>query len=255
MKNSNDIIHAALEMKIAIPAFNIAHLAMIEPIVHAIINQDSFALLEVSRIDWLKFGANSPTAVIEEYRKWEDASFVRIHLDHVPVIDEDGNSVDYRGIIEQAIKIGYQSLMVDGSRLSLDENIRVTAEIANLCHQTGLPCEAELGAVMGHEGGPLPPYEDLFASGKGFTRPDEAARFVRETGCDWLSVAIGNVHGAVSDALRDQKKVRARLNLDHLDGLFRETGIPRSPTWGVWNRTRRHPGGNAAWDCEDQCRY
>ena len=44
---------------------------------------------------------------------------------------------------------------------------------------------------------------------------------MRETGCDWLSVAIGNVHGAISGARKDQKKVEARLNLDHLERLRR----------------------------------
>src|SRR5208283_2185182 len=74
--------------------------------------------------------------------------------------------------------------------------------------------------------GPLPPYEELFRSGRGFTRPDEAARFVRESGCDWLSVAIGNIHGAVGEATKDQKKVEARLALDHLSKLADVTGVP-----------------------------
>jgi fructose/tagatose bisphosphate aldolase len=66
----------------------------------------------------------------------------------------------------------------------------------------------------------------LFASGKGFTRVDEARRFVRETGCDWLSVAIGNVHGAIAAGARDKKKIAARLDLDHLDRLHEAVGIP-----------------------------
>ncbi len=49
---------------------------------------------------------------------------------------------------------------------------------------------------------------------------------MRETGCDWLSVAIGNIHGAVSGALKDKKKVEARLNLDHLERLRQATGVP-----------------------------
>ena len=72
----------------------------------------------------------------------------------------------------------------------------------------------------------MPPYEELFASGRGFTRPDEAARFVRESGCDWLSVAIGNIHGAIGEATRNQKKPEARLSLDHLGKLAAVTGIP-----------------------------
>ena len=114
--------------------------------------------------------------------------------------------------------------MVDGSRLSLADNIEATRQVAELAHAAGVPCEAELGAVLGHEAGPLPPYEELYESGKGFTDVQQAEQFVRETGCDWLSVAIGNIHGAVSEALRDKKKVEAKLNLDHLDKLQQATG-------------------------------
>jgi fructose/tagatose bisphosphate aldolase len=108
----------------------------------------------------------------------------------------------------------------------LDENIRITAEVANLGHAHGRPVEAELGAVMGHEAGPMPPYEELFASGKGFTDVEEARRFALESGCDWLSVAIGNIHGAIATGTRDQKKVEARLNLERLGTLSEATGRP-----------------------------
>ena len=226
MKSSNDIMHAAQRLGVGLPAFNIAHLPMTEPVIRAVVDQDSFALIEVSRIDCVKFGARSSAAVMEEYQKWADPGHVRIHLDHTPVIDEDGQRVDYRALIVEALTQGYESVMVDASRLPLEENIRVTREIAELGHSSGVPCESELGAVLGHEAGPLPPYEELFASGKGFTRPDEAARFVQETGCDWLSVAIGNIHGAVSEATRDQKKIQARLALNHLDTLRKSARVP-----------------------------
>jgi ketose-bisphosphate aldolase len=226
MKNTRDIIQKARQLGLGIPAFNVAHLPMTEPIIRAVRDQDSFALVEVSRIDWIKFGAKSPAAVIAEYHKYEDPKFVRIHLDHVPVIDEDKVKVDYRAIIAEAISLGYQSVMIDASRLSLEDNIRATREIADLARASGVPVEAELGAVLGHEDGPLPPYEELFTSGRGFTRPDEAARFVRESGCDWLSVAIGNIHGAVGEATKDAKKVEARLALDHLSKLAEITGVP-----------------------------
>lgn len=226
MKSSSEIIRAARGLGIGLPAFNIAHLPMTEPVIRAVADQDSFAMVEVSRIDWMKFGAKSPAAVIDEFNKWVKPDHVRMHLDHVPVIDEDGKRVDYRAVISEAIAQGYQSVMVDASRLTLDENIRATREVSEIAHKAGVPCESELGAVLGHEAGPLPPYEELFASGKGFTRPEEAARFVRESGCDWLSVAIGNIHGAVSEATRDQKKVEARLALDHLETLAKVTGVP-----------------------------
>ena len=226
MKNTRDIIRRARELGLGIPAFNVAHLPMTEPIIRAVRDQDSFALVEVSRIDWVKFGAKSPAAVVAEYKRHDDPRFVRLHLDHVPVIDEDHKKVDYRSIIREAIDLGYQSVMIDASRLSLDENIRATREVAEIARRAGVPVEAELGAVLGHEAGPLPPYEELFKSGKGFTRPDEAARFARESGCDWLSVAIGNIHGAVGEATKDQKKLEARLSLDHLAKLAEVTGVP-----------------------------
>ena len=226
MKTTSDILRKARELGLGLPAFNIAHLPMTEPVIRAVRDQDSFALVEVSRIDWVKFGAQSPAAVIGEFNKWNDPQHVRIHLDHVPVIDEDQKKVDYRAVITEAIALGYQSVMIDASRLSLEDNIRATREVADLAHASGIPVESELGAVLGHEAGPLPPYEELFKSGKGFTRPEEATRFVKESGCDWLSVAIGNIHGAVGDATKDQKKLEARLSLDHLQTLSTATGIP-----------------------------
>ena len=226
MKSTGEIIRKARELGIGLPAFNVAHLPMTEPIIRAVRDQGSFALIEVSRIDWVKFGARSPAEVIAEYRKWADPAHVRIHLDHVPVIDEDHQTVDYRAIITDAIALGYQSVMVDASRLSLEDNIRVTHEVAGMAHPSGVAVEAELGAVLGHEAGPLPPYEELFASGKGFTRVEEARRFVTESSCDWLSVAIGNIHGAVGEATKDQKKLEARLSLPHLKKLAEVTGIP-----------------------------
>ena len=144
----------------------------------------------------------------------------------MPVIDEDNVQVDYEDVIRRAIDAGYGSVMVDGSRLPLEENIACTRRIAEMAHAAGIPVEGELGAVLGHEAGPLPPYDELFASGRGFTDPEEAARFVGETGVDWLSVAIGNIHGAIADATRKEKKIQARLNLEHLSRISEAARIP-----------------------------
>ena len=162
----------------------------------------------------------------EEFAKWRQPDYVRLHLDHVPVIDEDNQRVDVLPIFKEAIALGYESVMIDGSRLPLDENIKATRQVVELAHAADIPVEAELGAVLGHEAGPLPPYEELYASGKGFTDVREAGRFVRETECDWLSVAIGNIHGAIAAGRKDQKKVEARLNLNRLEQLHSAACIP-----------------------------
>jgi len=220
------IMETACRNGVAIPAFNIPYLPMVEPIARAIVDSNSFALIEVARLEWEKFESESPKAVIDEYLKFRNPKHIRIHLDHVPAIDEDGKVVDYIQIIQDAIALGYESVMFDGSRLNLDENISATKKVAELAHEAGIACEAELGAVLGHEEGPLPPYDAFFKSGKGFTDIKEAQRFVKETACDWLSVAIGNIHGNIAKATRDEKKVEARLNLKHLEKLHQATNIP-----------------------------
>ncbi len=227
MKNSTGaILQKAHEQGLAIPAFNIPYLPMMEPVVQAVADLDSFALIAVARLEWTKFEAKGPTAIAETFARCQNPGHVRLHLDHVPVIDEDNLRVDPRPIFEEAIRAGYGSLMVDGSRLGLAENIEAVRPLVELGHAHGKPVEAELGAVFGHENGPMPSYEELYTSGKGFTDVEEARRFVQETGCDWLSVAIGNVHGAIAAGRKDQKKVEARLNLERLDQIHQAVGIP-----------------------------
>jgi ketose-bisphosphate aldolase len=222
----HEILHRAHRLGLAIPAFNIPYLPMLEPVVQAVADTDSFALIATARLEWIKFEAGGPAQVAREFARWSKPDYVRLHLDHVPVIDEDNLRVDTLPIFREAIQLGYESLMIDGSRLPLEENILAVRPVVELAQAAGIPVEAELGAVLGHESGPMPSYEELYASGKGFTDPEEARRFVRETGCDWLSVAIGNIHGAIAAGRKDLKKVEARLNLERLEMLNRAAGVP-----------------------------
>ncbi|MEM9627999.1 MAG: class II fructose-bisphosphate aldolase [Pseudomonadota bacterium] len=98
---------------------------------------------------------------------------VVLHLDHGFTIEE----------CRQAIDCGFTSVMFDGSRKPLQQNIEETAEIANLAHAADISCEGEIGFV-GYDRG------EHSAS----TDPDEAARFASETGIDAMAISIGNVH-------------------------------------------------------------
>jgi len=220
------IVTNAWKAGLLVPAFNIPYLPMVEPVIRAVVDEDVFALLEVARVEWQKFESRSMAAVYGEFHRYADPAYVCLHLDHIPVIDEDGRRVDHLDIIREAIELGFDSVMVDGSRLDLEENIRETRRVVELAHEAGIPCEAELGAVLGHEAGPLPAYEEIFSSGRGFTDPQEAASFVAESGCDWLSVAFGNIHGRISQAVRDEKKVAARLDISHLKAIGEAAGVP-----------------------------
>jgi len=220
------IMRAAFKAGIVVPAYNVAYVPMLRPIVETLAALRCFSLVEVARPDVEKFGAVSIAAVSDEFERVGDRGVSRLHLDHAPVIDEDGRRFDWRSLVAEALDLGFDSVMIDGSRLSLEENMREAGAAAEMAHKAGRPVEAELGAVLGHEAGPLPPYEELFKTGRGFTAPEDAKRFVEATGVDWLSVACGNVHGAISKAERDKDKVQARLDIDHLKKLRQATGIP-----------------------------
>jgi ketose-bisphosphate aldolase len=220
------IVKKAWEKGMVIPGFNIPYLPMMEPVVRALRDTGTFGLIMVARLEWLKFKSESMKSIRDEYEKLKDLRYTRLHLDHVPVIDEDNLLTDFEHIIGEAIDLGYDSVMIDGSRLSLSGNIEKTRLIVELAHKSGIAVESELGAVMGHESGPLPPYDELFASGKGFTSPEEAKRFVEESRTDWLSVAIGNVHGAISAVTRTEKKIEARLAISHLKIINESVHIP-----------------------------
>ena len=95
------------------------------------------------------------------------------HLDHGYSIEE----------CRVAIDCGFTSVMYDGSRKPLAQNIDETARIAEMAHQAGISCEGEIGFV-GYDGG---------AESSG-TDPDEAAQFARQTGVDAMAISVGNVH-------------------------------------------------------------
>ena len=225
--NAKRIVDKALANGYVVPAFNVPHLPMIKPITQAVADEESIGMIQVARLEWEKFESESLERVAEEYAKYQKPGYTLLHLDHVPVIDEDHLEVDYLEVIGRAIKAGYQSVMVDGSRLDLAGNIEATAKAAALAHAAGIPIEAELGAVMGHESAQQAiPYEEIFAGKMGFTDVDEAIRFVRESQCDWLSVAVGSVHGAIAENLLDKKKPAAKLDIERIAQLEEALKIP-----------------------------
>jgi ketose-bisphosphate aldolase len=221
-----EAILLARKKETAVPAFNIPYLPMVEPVARAVADEQIAAIIHVARVEWEKFSSESLEAVAREYRKYEKPTYTFLGLDHVPVIDEDLQRVDYLPIIKRALDEGYKSVMIDASRLDLAGNIGVTKEVADLVHRYGVACEGELGAVMGHESGPMLSYEEIFTNKTGFTDLEEAKSYAKESHCDWMSVAVGNIHGAVAEATRHQKKPAARLDVDHIAALYAATNIP-----------------------------
>ncbi|WP_206452927.1 class II fructose-bisphosphate aldolase [Aurantimonas marina] len=119
------------------------------------------------------------------------------HLDH-GYTDEE---------CREAIDCGFSSVMFDGSRKPLDENIAKTARIAEIAHAAGVSIEGEIGFVGYSQG-----------EASAGTTPDEAARFAAESGVDAMAVSIGNVH------LQQEKA--AEIDLDALRAIEAVTDLP-----------------------------
>ena len=114
---------------------------------------------------------------------------------------------------EQALKLGFTSIMYDCSTLEYEENIARVAELSELCHKNGVSMEGELGHVGDNEGsGRLSSPSDYY------TDPETAEDFVKRTGIDVLAVAVGNAHG--------DYKFPPKLDFERIDAIARKTSLP-----------------------------
>ncbi len=162
----------------AVGAFNVENMEMVQAVVAAaeelrapVILQTTPSTIRYADLSYY-YAAGKVAA--------EKASVpVAVHLDH-------GSSFE---LAMKALRVGYTSIMIDGSHESLEENIRLSKAVADACHPAGVPVEAELGKVGGKE--------DSLDGGSGnpYTDPSEAKLFVSATGVDFLAVAIGTAHG------------------------------------------------------------
>lgn len=126
---------------------------------------------------------------------------IAVHLDHGLKIET----------VEKALKMGFTSVMFDGSTLPLEENIKAVKQVREMADQYGATVEAELGVVGGNEG-------DGAAHEILCTNPEDAKLFCDETGVDALAVAIGNAHG--------NYPVLPNLRFDVLDDINKLTPTP-----------------------------
>ena len=115
-------------------------------------------------------------------------------------------------LVEEAIRLGYTSVMYDGSMLSFEENARMTQKLARLAHEAGASLEAEIGHV-GSNGS-----AEEALSRTVYTQPEEALRFAQESGCDALAVAIGTAHGVY--------KSRPKLDIGCLERIAKACPTP-----------------------------
>lgn len=138
---------------------------------------------------------------------------VALHLDH-------GDGFER---CMQALRVGYTSVMIDGSHVGFEDNIALTKSVAAVGAAMGVPVEAELGKVGGKEDdGPAVEGENPY------TDPDEAREFVERTGCTSLAIGVGTAHGVYTETPHiEQDVVRAiRDAVDVPLVLHGTSGVP-----------------------------
>ncbi len=174
-----------------IGAFNVIQLEHAEALVAAAETVGVPVVLQISQNAVDYHGGLEPVAAATLAVARQSAVPVIVHLDHA----------ERRDLVEEAVRLGFDSVMYDGSRLPYAENVNATAAVVASCHAAGVAVEAELGEVGGKDG--------VHAPGAR-TDPAEAAAFVAATGVDSLAVAVGTSHAMTSrDAVVDLSLIGA----------------------------------------------
>ena len=174
-----EVLSAADKGGYAVGAFNANNMEIVQSIIAAAIEENSPVILQASQGALSYAGLENIVALVEIAVKKTDLPVV-LHLDH---------GTDFAQVM-RCIRHGFSSVMFDGSKLSLEENIAVTQRVMEVASAVNVSVEAELGKIGGVEDDVSVDERDAL-----FTNPAEAQRFVKETGVDALAVAIGTAHG------------------------------------------------------------
>ncbi|MBQ8563352.1 MAG: class II fructose-1,6-bisphosphate aldolase [Firmicutes bacterium] len=177
---TKDMFAKALTSDYAIGAFNVNNMEIIQGIVDAAKEEQSALILQVSA-GARKYAKPAYLTKLVEAAILDTGLDIALHLDH---------GEDFE-ICKKCVDDGFTSVMIDGSKHSFEDNIRITKEVVEYAHAHGVVVEAELGKLAGVEDN-----VKVDARSATFTDPDEAAEFVERTGVDSLAIAIGTSHGA-----------------------------------------------------------
>ncbi|QSQ08447.1 Fructose-bisphosphate aldolase [Koleobacter methoxysyntrophicus] len=197
-----EILQDARKGSYAVGAFNTNNMEIVQAIVEAAVEENSPVILQASQGALKYAGIEYITAMVKAAAEIAPIP-IALHLDH-------GTSFEQ---IVKCIRYGFTSVMIDGSKYPLEENIRITKKVVEIAGAVGVSVEAELGKIGGTE-------DDISVSEKEayMTDPQEAVRFVKETGVDSLAIAIGTAHGPY--------KGEPKLDFDRLEKISSLVDIP-----------------------------
>ncbi len=175
-----ELLNKAREGRYAVGAFSVANMECIMGVIEAAEETRAPVILQIAeqRLPYSPLPLIAPMMLAAAR---EAATPVAVHLDH-------GQTPR---CVRQALELGFTSVMIDGSALPIDENIRLTESVIRLAAQTGASVEAEVGRVGREETGGESP---------GVAATIEDCLRMDETGVDALAVGIGNAHGLYAEA-------------------------------------------------------
>jgi len=174
-----ELLLDARENKYAIGAFNVNNMEIVQAIIEAAEELNSPVILQASQ-GGLGYAGVEYIAALGKLAGNNAKVPVVLHLDHGTDFDQ----------VMQCIRHGFTSVMIDGSRFPLEENIAFTKKVVEIAHSVGVSVEAELGKIGGTEDHITVDEKDAT-----LTDPEEAKRFVEETNVDYLAIAVGTAHG------------------------------------------------------------
>lgn len=186
----------------AVGAFNCNNMEIVQAIAAAAEAEKAPVIMQASQGAIKYAGIEYITAMVGVAASMVSVP-VALHLDH-------GTSFEQ---VMQCIRSGFSSVMIDGSKHSLEENIALTKQVVAAARPVGVSVEAELGKIGGTEDDIHVSEADAF-----FTDPEEARVFVQETGVDALAVAIGTAHG--------RYKGEPKLDFARLEKIYSLVNIP-----------------------------
>ncbi|MFH1855017.1 MAG: class II fructose-bisphosphate aldolase [bacterium] len=171
-----EIFKEAFKNNYAIGGFNFFNYESSRAIASAAASLKKPAILMVSEKTIDYYGVDNVIFAFNKVKR-ETETEIFLHLDH-------GQDL---ALVREAIKLGFDSVMFDGSKLPMDQNIELSKDLAKEAHRKGVLFEAEIGHIGGKE--------DYVTSENFKTNPAEALVFYQEVKPDILAVAIGNIHG------------------------------------------------------------
>jgi len=202
-----DMLEEAREGKYAIGAFDVSNYEMVRAVVDIAEELKSPVILMGLRVDMEDEGMNYIVSMAKTAAKASSVP-ICLHLDHAREIN----------FIKRAIDNGFTSVMVDGSKLSFDENVNISKKTCNMAHRHNITVEAELGHVTDAIVGDGRKVKKTENAEDYLTKPEEAQEFIDATGVDALAVAIGTAHGVY--------KAEPKLDINRLRQLNAISSVP-----------------------------